>query len=57
MLRLLLGHDQVVFKGRWSLNAGGHKDRFHCTKYGFSVIFFGAECFCNDPYLYCMIKI
>ena len=31
MLRLLLGHDQVVFKDRWSLNTGGHKDRFHYT--------------------------
>ena len=30
MIRLLLGHDQVVFKDRWSLT-GGHKDRFHCT--------------------------
>ena len=22
----------MVFKDRWSLNTGGHKDRFHCTE-------------------------
>ena len=31
MLRLLLEHDQVVLKDRWSLNTGGHKDRLHCN--------------------------
>ena len=30
MVWLLLGHDKVVFKDRWSLNTGGHMDRFHC---------------------------
>ena len=27
MLGLLLEHDQVVFKDRWSLDTGGHRDR------------------------------
>ena len=30
MARLLLGLDKVVFKATWSLNTGGHKDRFYC---------------------------
>ena len=32
MVQLLLGCDQEVFmKDRWSLNAGGDKDKLHCT--------------------------
>ena len=22
----------MIFEDRWSLNTGGHKDRFHCTE-------------------------
>ena len=30
MVKPQLGHDQVVFEWRWSLNTGGHKSMFHC---------------------------
>ena len=31
MVKPQLGHDQVVFEYRWSLNTGGHKSRCHST--------------------------
>ena len=33
MVKPQLGHDQVVSEWRWSLNTGGHKSRFHCTRF------------------------
>ena len=40
---LLLGHDQVVFKDRWSLNIGGFKDKFHCNMSKFKILLVQAK--------------
>ena len=38
MVKPQLGHDQVVFEWRWSLNTGGHKGRVHCITNGLSSV-------------------